>query len=234
MGHWIDAEITSKAAAKLLISGEMSVAGQWGTGMAQKVLIELIRLPIEEILKIVDCNLYGNIVDIKYIPQFGKIDTIMRVPYYFQVLQQSSADYPQMGFYLKQDINANLMANTKFGENYGKAASILGVTSCANKRIMPSVFTEAFCELDCETQHEVFRKLIFRVPIIQVILKSATEGPFNGYSPMSQLKESTMKRRGQCIRAMLRELYKYQNEELNMRIENVIWKDCGDEQNEKI
>lgn len=229
MSYWIEAAITPKAAAKLLLSSEIDITGRWKADAAQKVFLELLELPIEDILKIIDCNSYGNIADIKFIPQFGKVDTVIHVPYYFESQKQSSADYPQMGFFLKKDISATLVANTKFGENHGKAASILGLANCVNKRIVPSVFTGAFCELNSEIQKAVLRKLMFRVPIVQIILKTATEGICNGYEPMAQLKESTMKRRGQCIRTILKELKEYEHAELSARIENIVWESSGGE-----
>ena len=225
MGYWVEAAITPKAAAKLLISSEIDVLSNWNVNTARKVLDELMELSIDEILSIIDCNCYGDVADIKYIPQFGKIETIAKVTCYFVAQGQCCADYPQMGFYLKQDVNATLVANTKFGENHGKAAAILGIAACVDKRIVPSALTEAFCSLEEKAQDEILSRLMFRVPIVQIILKAASKQKVNGYVPMEQLKESTRHRRGQSVRAILKTLNRYQNDELDKRLRNVVWEE---------
>ena len=225
MGYVVEAAITPKAAAKLLISGEIDILIDWNVNTVRKVLDELSALSIDEILGIIDCNCYGDVADVKQIPQFGKIETIEKVTCYFIAQGQCSADYPQMGFYLKQDVNATLVANTKFGENHGKAAAILGIAACVDKRIVPSALTTAFCSLEEKEREEILSKLMFRVPIVQIILKAAGKQKVNGYAPMEQLKESTRLRRGQSIRAILKILNRYQNKELDKRLKNVVWEE---------
>ena len=225
MGYLVEAAITPKAAAKLLISGEIDILSDWNVNTARKVLDELKALSIDEILSIIDCNCYGDVADVKHIPQFGKTETIAKVTCYFVAQGQCCADYPQMGFYLKQDVNATLVANTKFGENHGKAAAILGIAACVDKRIVPSALTKAFCSMGEREQEEVLNKLLFRVPVVQIILKAASNQKVNGYAPMEQLKESTRHRRGQNIKAILKTLNTYQNDELDRRLKNVVWEE---------
>jgi len=55
---------------------------------------------------------YGLIADIKNIPQFGKCDTIIQVPRLIVKAVIGSVDYPQLGFFLKQDITASLNPTT--------------------------------------------------------------------------------------------------------------------------
>ena len=225
MGYSVITCITPHAAAKLLISNEIDIVSDIPHNIAVKILDELLDLKIEECLSIIDFNTYGDIADIKYIPQFGKTETLIHVPRYFIDKGQTSVDYPQLGFYLKPDINASLMANTKFGENHGKAMALLGLTDCINKRIVPSAFTNAFCSYDKDKQNEIIIKLFFRIPIVQIILKAASKNQVNGYLPMQALMDSTRRRRSQCLRAIFKLLLSYDNDELNRRINNIIWED---------
>ena len=225
MDFSVPASITPKAAAKLLISGEIDVEGTWSSKSASKVLDELQALPIDDILKIVDCNTYGEVADMHSIPQFGKLESIINVPSYFVDNGNCCADYPQLGFYLKQDVDASLVANTKFGENHGKAASILGIANCVHRRIIPSALTYCFTELEYTQKEEIIKRLLFRIPIVQIILCCAKFGKVNGYDSMSQLMDSTRRRRSQCLRAIFRILKDYNNADLSMRINNIVWED---------
>lgn len=225
MGYMVEAAITPSAAAKLLISGEIDISTNWTLNTAKRVLDELLLMSIDDFINIVDLNSYGDIADIKAIPQFGKIDTVMRVPSFFVQKGETCTDYPQMGFFLKEDINATLLAKTKFGENHGKAASILGIARCVDRRICPSALSRAFCSYSREQQRELVVRLFFRIPIIQILLKASAQLQVNGYAPMAQLKKSTMRRRSQCLRAILRTLGEYQNQNLNERIANIVWED---------
>ena len=225
MDFSIQTSITPSAAAKLLISGEIDVEGTWNPNAAQKVLDELLLLPIDDILRIIDGNPYGKVAEAKNIPQFGKIETILNVPSYFIDNGNCCADYPQLGFFLKPDVTATLVANTKFGENHGKAASILGIANCVHKRIVPSALTYAFVDFDNNLKIEIIKRLLFRIPIVQIILSAATSGKVNGYAPMLQLKDSTKHRRGQCLRAIFRILKGYNHADLTARIDNIVWED---------
>lgn len=225
MGSFVTTSITPHAAAKLLISNEIDIAADIPHDLALRILDELLGMTIEECLSIVDFNNYGDVADVKYIPQFGKTETLLRVPYYFIEKGQTCVDYPQLGFYLKSDINATLVANTKYGENHGKMMALLGLTNCVNKRIVPSAFTSAFCSYDADKQYEIILKLFFRIPVVQIILKAASINQFNGYLPMRALMDSTRRRRAYCLRAIFKLLSSYDNDELNYRINNIIWED---------
>lgn len=225
MDFSVQAYITPKATAKLILSGEINVEGSWTSNSAQKVLNEILTLSIDDILKIVDSNQYGKVADVRDIPQFGKIDTIINVPSYFVDNGNCCADYPQLGFFLKKDAMATLVANTKFGENHGKAASILGIASCVHRRIIPSALTYAFTDMNYEQKEEIIRRLLFRIPIVQIILHAANNGIVNGYDSMTQLMDSTRRRRSQCLRAIFRILKEYNNADLSARIDNIVWED---------
>ena len=223
MDFFVQATITPKAAAKLLLSGEINLDAIWNEQTSKKVFDELLTLSIDEALDIVDRNTYGALADVHYVPQFGKLETVTDVPSYFVDTGTRCADYPQLGFFLKPDVNASLVANTKFGENHGKAAAILGIANCINKRIVPSALSYGFMDLNQDEQKEVVKKLLFKIPAVQIILCSAKNGVVNGYDSLALLKESTMRRRSQCLRAIFRILKEYNHPTLNNRIENITW-----------
>lgn len=227
MKYSIEASITPMAAAKLLLSGDMELTRKWPTTTARAVLEDLLMLSIDEVLQIIDVHKYGAVADIKYVPQFGKIDSLIAVPYYFTDSGQSSADYAQLGFYLKKDASAKLDANIKFGENHGKGAALLGIVNCIDKRIVPSSISTAFCSLSHDQQVEVIMRLLFRIPVVQIILHEAKDEQISGYAPLSQFKESTMHRRGQCLRAIFKTMGKYGHPNLNLRISNINWDSTG-------
>ena len=55
----VEAIITPKAAAKLLIAGEIDLSANWTLNSAKRVLDELLLISIDDFLSIVDCNNYG-------------------------------------------------------------------------------------------------------------------------------------------------------------------------------
>ena len=225
MNYSITTNITPKCAAKLLLLGELDLSSDIPLDDACVILKELMLLSTKDILNIVDSSRYGNEADVKYIPQFGKIETISEVPKYFQKYGCRCADYAQIGFYLKNDLNATLCANTKFGENHGKVAALLGVVDCKNSRICPTFLTSAFCTFSDEDQQKILSKLFFRIPIIQILLRAAANGEVNGYSPMNQLKPSTKIRRAYSVKSILTFVRDVAATELIFRLDNIYWKD---------
>lgn len=225
MSYSISTAITPAAAARLIISGEIDLTGNWTQRGAKSVLHELLAIPFCELLQIVDHSQYGAIAEAKMIPQFSKIDTLIKVPYYFSNKGCPCADYAQLGFFLKRDPDAKLAANIKFGETYGKGASLLGIVNCIDQRFCPSVLSNAFCDLDYQEQEAIICRLLFRVPIVQIILKAAANGETNGFTPMEQLKESTKHRRSQCLRNIFKLLDECGDSAVSSRINNIIWED---------
>jgi len=224
MSYPISASISSSAAAKLVITGDISLDTQWPDLQADTVLFELCKLSADDLLFLADQSSYCEIADIRGVPQFGKIETLFNVPSCFSELGISSVDYVQLGLFLKKDVTSSLNANRKFGENHGKAASFLGIVNCINSRFIPSSLTFAFCALDQKMQNEVIKRLLFRLPIIQILLRAAKDLEISGYAPMALLKESTKKRRGQSVRAILSFINTLNNPALSSRINNIVWK----------
>ena len=232
MPYSIPANITPRAAAKLIILNELDLTKSLTVAEARSVLDALLDLTIPEILDLIDSSDPG-FLSTDEIPQFGSIASLIRVPQI--VLQDSPFDgltYAQLGFLLKNDVNAKLEANIKFGENHGKAASLLGLISMEKKRFKSSSLSAAFCGL-AETSEKIklIQILFFRIPIVQLTLKQAEGGRVNGYNNMTELTVSTKKRRGQCLRNIFREFSELNVDLLSQRINNIYW--TADEQGER-
>lgn len=217
------AAVTPRAAARLLLSGEIDLTEQWPDRTAGAVLEQLLLLPAAELLWMVDRSPYGAVADVKDIPQFGRLETLERVPDYFAETGQSCVDYAQLGFFLKKDVEAKLQANVKFGENHGKGAALLGLVNCVSARFVPSALSKAFCALPPDQRDAVTCRLLFRIPIVQTVLKAAGEGAVNGFSPMVQLSRSTMRRRGQSMRTIFEAMERIEDIGLSARLRRIYW-----------
>lgn len=224
MVDMINASITPKAAVRLLISNELDIRGYWETEQAERLLDELYDTRVDELLRVIDCMEPLMQVDSITLPQFGSIDTLIRVP---EVLASTGIDglsYGQLGFYLKNDSGDTYTTIYKFGENHGKGASLLGVTVCENHKIYFGALTNTFYGIgDKAKQYALMQKLFFRIPLIQTLLHQAKDGRVNGYAPMRVESQKTKKRRGSCARTILKELHTLGNETLDQRINNIYW-----------
>ena len=224
MGYTIEARITPRAAVKLLISNEIDIDSCITDAQAEAILHELSSTDISDILKIIDSIEPLSQIDSATLPQFGSLETVVKVPEILVSLGFDCLSYTQLGFYLKGDVNARQSANAKYGETHGKGACQLGFASCSNSRLCFSSFTGAICSLnDDELQHRITTLLCFRIPIIQTLLCRAKNGRVNGYEPMSHLEMSTQKRRAICVRMILKELGHLEDSQLSQRINNIVW-----------
>ena len=224
MDTMINVSITPKAAVRLLISNEIDITGCWGTTQAELLLDELYNVRVNELLTVIDCIEPLTQIDSGTLPQFGSLDTLIRVP---EVLTSTGIDglsYVQLGFYLKNNLDAKQSAYAKFGETHGKGACQLGITACEETKIHFGALTNAFYGIgDKEKQHELMQKLCFRIPVIQTLLNQAKFGPVNGYKPMTHLSRSTQERRGICVKMILKELHALGCDALDQRINNIYW-----------
>lgn len=224
MAFTFNADITPKAAARLLISNDISIEGYWHTKQAETLLDELLRLKVEEILKIIDSLDAETKIDSATLPQFGSLEMLIRVPEVMISTGLDGLSYTQLGFYLKDDVNAKQSANAKYGETHGKGACQLGFANCQSSKIHFGALTNAFYDIkDPNTKLHLARILCFRIPIIQTLLINAKYSSYNGYLPMSHLEKSTQKRRAICVRMILKELKQLDSDALSRRINNIVW-----------
>lgn len=228
----VPANITAKTAAKLIISGEMDLDTQWSFQTTQQVLNEVLNLSMDELLQIVDQHNWGTQADVRYVPQFNNFDTFLKVPECFSKMEQNCIDFAQLGFCLKNDPTATLSSNYKFGDNYGKPVCTIGLTNLTTGHINYSPITEFFCSLDEVTKRKLAIRLFFRMPVIQMLLKEAATGTYNGYLPIEHLTCSTRKRRAASIRNILLWMHEEKSKALDERINRIFWEEIGCDQDE--
>lgn len=220
----VQANITPKAAVKLVLTNDIQLNCYWHNTQAMAILTELLDMSIDEFLAIVDCISPWEQIDSATLPQFGSLETVLRVP---EILVQKGVDgftVAQLGFYLKGDINATQGANAKFGENHGKGASFLGLACHEDGKICFSALTGAINHVTSYAdRYAIAQRLCFRIPVVQTLLHNARYGKINGFAPMSYLKESTQLRRAQCIKLIFKELRTLSHPELTARINNIYW-----------
>lgn len=228
----VPANITAKTAAKLIISGEMDLDTQWSFQTTQQVLNEVLNLSIDELLQIVDQHNWGTQADVKCVPQFGKIETIIKVPTCFSKIEQNSIDFAHLGLCLKNDPAGKLSAHMKYGENHGKVTSLIGLTNPTKGHINYSPITDVFCSLDEATKRKLVIRLFFRIPVIQILLKEAATKEYNGYLPIQHLSPSTQIRRGSSIKSILWWMHEEESDILDTRINRIFWEVIGCDSNE--
>ena len=222
--YTINAKITSKSAVRLLITNEIAIDGYWQTKQAENLLNELGNTKVSELLQIIDSVEAQIQVDSLSLPQFGSLETLIRVPEIMIATGIDGLSYSQLGFYLKCDIAAKQQAIAKYGETHGKGACQLGIAQCQSSKIYFGALTNAFHDISNENEKLRLAKfLCFRIPIVQTLLNLARNNKVNGFSPMSHLKESTQIRRAICAKMIFRELLTLQDPELTKRINNIYW-----------
>lgn len=222
--HTINANITPAAAVRLFVMNEISIDNYWDSKQAESLLTEFRGTSIIDFLRIIDFIEPRFQVDSVTLPQFGSLETLIRVP---EVMISTGLDgltYTQLGFYLKGDVSAKQAANAKYGETHGKGACQLGFARCQKSRIHFGSLTNAFYAIaDQSEKLRIAKLLCFRIPIIQTLLHKARDGRTNGFQPMSHLEESTQIRRSICVKMIFRELHTLQDAELSARINNIYW-----------
>ncbi len=223
MKYSIKAAITPEAAAKLIITNDIDLSESWSYEQSREIIDSILQLKVSEILQIIDEKEFC-FLDTNDIPQFGSIESIERVPFILSDTGIRYLSYAQLGYYLKQDVNAKLEANIKFGENHGKGASLVGIARCVDGQISCSSLSIGFCKVtDPNLRKAVIVRLYFRIPIVQQILRHAAIEKYNGYDSMVFFTESTKKRRSQCLRKIFVSLKQLQDQSLDRRLNNIFW-----------
>lgn len=221
----VQIEVSPHTAAKLVLFDEVNLHTGWPSYTTEKILHEISCFDLDELLSLIDGQKYPCEADCDKIPQFGKLQTILSVPY---VVLQTGHDmnYAQLGLQLKGDIHATPTANIKYGENHGKGAALLGLVLVNDGQIKLSALSRAYCQIqDTKYAKKIAAMLLFRIPVIRMIIKNARQNTTNGYLPLIQLAESTRRRRAQSIRTILKELRTLNHKELNIRLDRIVWEE---------
>ncbi len=227
MDHCVVVKVSYKTAASLLITGELDVSDSGIARDAKQIFDSLNRIPIDELLELVDHHTLATSAPVGECPQFGKLETLADVPRH--ILENGSCSYAQLGILLKGHSNDAYDANRKFGEYYGKTASFLGLISLdtedENNEFTSSALTTAFCNTDYSTRIELIQRLSFRVGCIQILLRNAHLHSVNGYDVFEDGTLSTQRKKREGISHLLEYMKRLDNLDLNTRIENIFWEE---------
>ena len=104
MGKNISAIISPQGAARLLLCNEIDLSDNWSFSQSQSVLDALLSMSIEELLSIVDST-EPAYFDTANIPQFGSIESLIRVPSILIEAGCGKMNYAELGLRLKNDVN---------------------------------------------------------------------------------------------------------------------------------
>ena len=124
--------------------------------------------------------------DATNVPQFSDLDFSDQV--ILIVVVNQGISYKEIGYYYNKNNEAG--AQTKYGENHYKLASLLGQV----KRCLPTEVTslgKAYLDgMDCDTRADVKVKLALRIPIVRYILIKARHSFVNVSKLLSNVKKN--------------------------------------------
>jgi hypothetical protein len=178
---------------------------------------------ILEVLDRTEINL-----SISEVPQFnnfynatkGMIDYLMTV---------DSTNYLDAGTFFTDEHNKP-EARRKYGEEHLKLSTQLGfsvmpTTNGLKKSAQISPFGIQCATIEYSLLKRMIPKLIMRVPIISYMIKKAKTEPVSIRETMFSInmKESTINRRGTCIKTLLSILNQTNDDELQLRLTQIQW-----------
>ena len=223
-GLWLC--VLPRASVELFFLNKIDLSLQWPKGQAERFLDMLLRISASDILSTIDSSDHNNSLMTEEMPQFAESpDVINSAVTTVCNCGKESVSYEDLGYYLIRE-DRKPLAYRKYGENYGKGASYLGLLCNKPGSFSKSALSNAYIEyLTTEQKRDLQTKLLLRIPLIQELLWRARESKYNGYDSMRVFSKSTMIRRGQCPRWMLPALRKLKCVELDKRINNVFWQE---------
>jgi hypothetical protein len=169
---------------------------------------KLLHLSLDDIFSIVCKNSSIEKVLPSNIPQFSKfIDAYIETPKKLQLNNQEMT-YDELGVYLDNGKNKNIVAQRKYGENHSKLAALLDLVviteSNHSYKIAVSIFGVAYNKRSEKDKKALAVRLLFRVPIIQKMLVSAFSSEIDLDDELSCLSKQTKIRRKPNIIAILK------------------------------
>ena len=228
MKKFVEIKIPILTAAILLIFDRIDISANWAEEQSCQILKELLNLDINLVVEFIDSVTREAEICAQNIPQFGKVETVVKVPEIICKKNFKPLDFAFLGYLLKNDINSSNAANQKFGENHGKLSSLIGLTRLQNNKFTNSAITYAYVNcFDDKEKMQLLKRLFFRVPIVQKLIRESAKGTINGYNYMLQLKDSTIIRRGSSVKKILNYIKKDEEGVVVSRIDNIIWDTKG-------
>ena len=166
---------------------------------ASRALIDaILNTSVEEAIDLIRSSENSEAVTKDNIPQFSDLDAALYGV--ADILWNSGKvlSFEDMGYYLKKDDSADLIANKKYGENHAKLAALLDIVLIdkggSRAQISLSQFGRVYCQLPKEVQEKLVPLLCLRIPIVQnYFIGGCSYDKIN--DDLSILSEATKKRR---------------------------------------
>ena len=223
-GFWL--YVSPETAVEMFFLNKLDLSMPWQNNQPERFLDLLTAFNISEILSIIDSADHTALLASEEIPQFAEapnvIDSVVST---ICNCGKDSVGYEDLGYYLIRE-DRKTLTYRKYGENYGKGATYLGLLCKSPGSFKESALSRAYIEHVPSDQRQAFQtKMLLRIPLIQELLWRAKDAKYNGYDSMRMFSMSTMIRRGQCPRWMLPALRRLKCKELDRRIDNIFWQE---------
>ncbi len=172
---------------------------------------KLLETPLSDIFDAVINNSSEEEVLPSNIPQFSEMsDAYLNTP---NILGRSGIDmtYDELGTYLDEGKEKNEVARRKYGENHSKLAALLDlvVITAPNNVFQASisVFGKAFNKRNEDEKKKLVARLLFRIPIMQKMLREALSSEVCIEDELIGLSMQTRKRRKPNITSIVKFIY---------------------------
>ncbi len=169
---------------------------------------KLQKTPLSSIYDIIREHPISEDIQPYNIPQFSNLtDAYIETP---NVLCSSgkAMTFDELGVYLGNGKNKSKVAQRKYGENHAKLATQLDLTVIRapsnSYRVSISIFGRVFHRLEERDKKELIVRLLFRIPVIQKILKDAYYRQVDLDEELLCLSQKTLVRRRSNIIYLLR------------------------------
>lgn len=158
------------------------------------------------------------------IPQFSNADDVFKVLKVVIDSEMPDLDFEKIGYYLRPR-GTKPGALVKYGENHYKLAAQLGFTTPSLSFAATDLGLAFYLVEDSLKRHELIKKLVLRVPLLQQALLMAESDVVDMTALMSEhLAPSTVRRRGSNIRKLLSFIMDNADVELQHTLNNIIWR----------
>lgn len=157
----------------------------------------LLSKSVKEILDILKNEKYDNILPCN-IPQFSQFMAAVIDTPNILINMDDGITFEDLGYYLERT-HKSKAANKKYGENHSKFATLLdlaAIHNISNKNyIRISELGKSYLKLSYEDKIKLVVRLLLRIPIVQHVLRDASQSKISLVDYMSILSEKTMIRR---------------------------------------
>ena len=142
------------------------------------ILVEsLLSASVSKIRELLLSEPAVNTVSAANIPQFSNFATAVIYLPELLLISSTQLTYRELGYSLFSETRSDGAAE-KYGQNHGNLAMQLGLAAVVkmnNKNVYcPTPLTAAYCHLEQTEKMALLQRLCFRIPIIQIAIRSET------------------------------------------------------------